>query len=194
MLENVPSVIGHALSAVRPGFGKTVYAREEFAAPETMSIASDAFVHEGAIPIRHTEDGAKVSPPLRFSGLPSAARSLVMIVEDADSPTPAPLVHVLAWDIPAEEGTGFQEAALDADAMPTTRAGASLGKNSLLAKGWLPPDPPKGHGAHRYCFQLFALDAVPVLEDGAGRGALIEALKGHVIAKGLLIGTYERAG
>ena len=194
MLENVPSAIGHALSSIRPGLGKIVYAREDLAAPETVRVISEAFVHEGAMPARHTEDGAKVSPPLRFAGVPEGARSLALVVEDADSPTPAPLVHALVWNIPAQENTGFQEAALDSDAMPTTRAGAALGKNSFMSKGWLPPDPPTGHGAHRYCFQVFALDAMPALDDGAGRGAVVEALKGHVLAKGMLVGTYERAG
>ncbi len=194
MLENVPAAIGHALSSIRPGLGKIVYAREDLAAPETMRVTSEAFGHEGSIPARHTEDGAKVSPPLRFTGMPQDARSLALVVEDADSPTPAPLVHALVWDIPAEENHGFHEAALDADAMPTTRAGASLGKNSFLSTGWLPPDPPTGHGPHRYCFQVFALDVVPELEEGAGRGAVVEALKGHVLAKGMLVGTYERAG
>lgn len=194
MLENVPAAIGHALSAIRPGLGKLVYAKDGFAAPDTIRVSSEAFGQEGAIPSRHTADGAKVSPPLRFSGLPAGARSLALVVEDADSPTPAPLVHALVWDIPADEDHGFQEAALDADSMPTTRAGASLGKNSFLSTGWLPPDPPTGHGPHRYCFQVFALDVVPALEEGAGRGAVVEALKGHVMAKGLLVGTYERAG
>ncbi len=194
MLENVPAAIGHALSSIRPGLGKIVYAREGLAAPETMQVTSEAFPHEGAMPARHTEDGAKVSPPLRFAGVPQGARSLVLVVEDADSPTPAPLVHALVWDIPAEENHGFHEAALDAGAMPTTRAGAALGKNSFLSTGWLPPDPPTGHGPHRYCFQVFALDVVLDLEAGAGRGAVVEALKGHVLAKGMLVGTYERAG
>ena len=194
MLENVPAAIGHALSSIRPGLGKIVYARPDLAAaPETMRVTSEVFDHEGAMPPRHTGDGAKVSPPLRFAGLPEGARSLALVVEDADSPTPAPLVHALVWDIPAEEGHGFHEAALDADAMPTTRAGASLGKNSFLSSGWLPPDPPTGHGPHRYCLQVFALDVVPELEEGAGRGAVVEALKGHVLAKGLLVGIYERA-
>jgi len=31
------------------------------------------------------------------------------------------------------------------------------------------------------------------LAAGAGRGEVVAALKGHVIAKGVLIGTYERA-
>ena len=194
MLENVPAAVGHALSSVRSGLGKIVYAREALVAPETMQVTSEAFPHEGAMPARHTGDGAKVSPPLRFARMPQGARSLVLIVEDADSPTPAPLVHALAWDIPAKENQGFQEAALDADAMPTTRAGASLGKNSFLSTGWLPPDPPTGHGPHRYCFQIFALDIVPALEDGAGRGAVVDALEGHVMAKGILIGKYERVG
>ena len=162
------------------------------AAPETLRITSDVFAHEGVIPVRHTQDGARVSPPLRFASLPQEARSLALVVEDADSPTPAPLVHVLVWDIPAEENIGFQEAALDTGAMPTTRVGASIGKNSFFTSGWLPPDPPAGHGAHRYCFQVFALDRPLGLDDGAGRSAFIEALKGHVLAKGLLIGTYER--
>ena len=70
----------------------------------------------------------------------------------------------------------------------------SLGKNSFFGSGWLPPDPPKGHGTHRYCFQVFALDAPAPLDEGAGRGAVVEALRGHVLAKGLLIGTYERVG
>ena len=194
MLENVPAAIGHALMSIRPGLGKLVYAREDLVAPETLRITSDAFAHDGPIPSRHTEDGARMSPPLRFANLPTGTQSLVLIVEDADSPAPAPFCHALVWNIPAKENTGFQESALDVDAMPTTRAGASLGKNSFMKTGWLPPDPPTGHGPHRYAFQLYALDTMPNLEDGAGKSAVVSALAGHVLAKGMLIGTYERAG
>lgn len=194
MLENMPAALGHALAGVRPGIEKTVYASAGLDAPETISVTSDAFVDGAAIPVRHTGDGARVSPPLRLSAFPVGARSLALIVEDADSPTPSPLCHALAWSIDPQDGGGFHEAALDADAMPTARGGALFGKNSMLSQGWLPPDPPPGHGAHRYVFQVYALDLVPDLEEGAGRGAVVAALKGHVLAKGLLIGTYERAG
>lgn len=193
MLENVPSAIGHALSSVRPGLDKIVYARSDLAAPETITLRSEAFAHEQPIPARFTSDGAKLSPPLAFTDVPPAARSLALIVEDADSPTPAPLCHALVWNIPSGDG-GFHEAALDADAMPTARCGAHFGKNSFMQSGWLPPDPPKGHGPHRYAFQLYALDTNPDLAEGSGRGALVAALTGHVLAKGLLIGTYERTG
>ena len=193
MLENMPSAIGQALSSIRPGLNKITSASPDLAAPDILRITSEAFAHEGAIPSRFTEDGAKLSPPLRFENVPAGTRSLALVVEDADSPTPSPLCHMLAWSIEGGDG-GFHEAALDADATPPARCGALFGKNSFMRPGWLPPDPPRGHGAHRYCFQLFALDIVPELEEGSGRGALVKALAGHVIARGLLIGTYERAG
>ena len=193
MLENIPAAVGHALSGIRPGTEKLTYAASDLAAPETIGITSEAFAANGPMPARFTSDGAKISPPLLFTNVPAAAKSLALIVEDADSPTPSPLCHVLAWNIAAEDG-GFHEAALDADAMPTARCGAVLGKNSFLSNGWLPPDPPTGHGAHRYAFQIYALDYQPDLAEGSGRGAFVEALRGHVLAKGLLIGTYERTG
>ena len=66
------------------------------------------------------------------------------------------------------------------------------GRNSYLQAGWLPPDPPPGHGVHRYAFQLFALEAGPAFEGTPGRDAVVEALKERALASGLLIGTYER--
>lgn len=194
MLENVPAALGHALRSIRPGLDKLSTAADHLAAPETLRVTSEAFAADGPMPSRFTEDGAKVSPPLHFEAIPDGTRSLVLIVEDADSPTPAPLCHMLAWNIEPEEGGGLHEAALDANAMPPARCGAVFGKNSFMKTGWLPPDPPTGHGPHRYCFQLFALDVTLALDEGTGRGTLVEALGGHVLGKGMLVGTYERAG
>ena len=69
----------------------------------------------------------------------------------------------------------------------------ALGRNSFLKPEYLPPDPPSGHGAHQYAFQIFALDKVLELDEAPGRGALIEAMKGHVLAMGSLVGRYERS-
>jgi phosphatidylethanolamine-binding protein (PEBP) family uncharacterized protein len=41
-------------------------------------------------------------------------------------------------------------------------------------------------------FQLFALDTPVRLDAGAGRGALADAIEGHVLAAAVLTGTYER--
>jgi phosphatidylethanolamine-binding protein (PEBP) family uncharacterized protein len=67
-----------------------------------------------------------------------------------------------------------------------------LGRNSFLAAEWLPPDPPTGHGPHLYVFQMFALDRKLDFDNHPGRGEVVKAMKAHVLAKGLLIGTYER--
>jgi len=68
----------------------------------------------------------------------------------------------------------------------------SLGRNSYLRQAWLPPDPPPGHGIHRYAFQLFALADGEPFKDAPGRHELIEALRKRAIASGCLIGTYTR--
>lgn len=56
----------------------------------------------------------------------------------------------------------------------------------------MPPDPPPGHGVHRYAFQLYALRAVPVFSETPGRDEVVDALREHAVASGLLIGTCER--
>jgi phosphatidylethanolamine-binding protein (PEBP) family uncharacterized protein len=58
--------------------------------------------------------------------------------------------------------------------------------------GWLPPDPPTGHGPHNYAFQIFALDSIPALGGTPGRSALVDAIRDHILAAGVLTGTYAR--
>jgi len=190
MLEHIPAAVGHALAGVRSGLGKSM-AKQHFAgAPEAIAVTSPAFGRDAPIPSQHTADGAGLSPPIAWQGLPAGTLSAVLVVEDADSPTPEPLVHAMVLDLPGRDG------ALAAGALKSPAgAGAPhrLGQNSFLRAEYLPPDPPSGHGPHRYAFQVFALDGPVTLAAGAGRGEVVAALKGHVIAKGVLIGTYERA-
>ncbi|MET0270459.1 MAG: YbhB/YbcL family Raf kinase inhibitor-like protein, partial [Sphingomonas sp.] len=65
-------------------------------------------------------------------------------------------------------------------------------RNSYFNEGWLPPDPPTGHGRHDYVFQLFALADVGDIGRNPGRSALLDAMAGRVIAAGMLVGTYSR--
>ena len=67
---------------------------------------------------------------------------------------------------------------------------------SGMGRGYLGPEPIKGHGPHRYSFQLFAL-AAPVALQGtpseqARPRALLSSVSGPVLAKGRLTGAYER--
>ena len=77
-------------------------------------------------------------------------------------------------------------------AATTTAPACRLGRNSYLQASWLPPDPPPGHGVHRYAFQVFALEAGASFDGEPGREAVLEAIREHGLASGCLIGTYER--
>jgi hypothetical protein len=186
MLEKMPRVLGEALSGLKAGLEGTTY-HEAFAdVAEGITVTSPAFTDGSALPARFTADGEGVSPPLAWGNLPPATEAIAVIVEDAGSPTPRPLVHCLAWNLPTAGGLAEGAASLEG------HPGSTLGKNSFLKEGWLPPDPPTGHGDHAYLFQVYALGRRLDLEAGSGREALVDAMRGAVLAKGSLTGTYAR--
>jgi Raf kinase inhibitor-like YbhB/YbcL family protein len=188
MLEHLPAQVGHALRRVRPGLDKLLCNDAALSAVPVLPVHSRAFDDGAPLPQRYTADGEGLSPPIQWHGVPADARSIALVVEDADSPTPKPLVHAIVWNLPGEDGV-LGEGVLNA--MHATGS-QDLGRNSLLQHAWLPPDPPPGHGPHRYAFEVFVLDRVPAHGEAPGRGGLLELLRGHVLASGLLLGTYER--
>lgn len=191
MLEHIPAWLGHAMQGMRAGTDKLAIARPELGGRfDALDLSSPGFGNGARLPVRFTADDAGVSPPLVWGSPPPGTARLALIVEDADAPSPQPLVHAVVWGLAAEAGT-LAEGAIAADGEGA--AGSDVGRNSFLREGWLPPDPPTGHGEHRYAFQLFALDA-GASDPGTtpGRGAVIQAMTGHVLAAGLLIGTYSR--
>ena len=191
MLEHVPHWLGHALRGIRAGADKLAILQPELGGSfEAIELSSPAFADGGRLPPRFTADGEGVSPPLVWGPLPAGTRALALIVEDPDAPSPQPLVHAVLWGIPADEHR-LAEGAIEADGAGAGD-GRDVGRNSYLREGWLPPDPPTGHGEHAYAFQLFALGDIPDPGETPGRAALVKAMAGKVLAAGLLIGTYER--
>lgn len=192
MLEHVPTWLGRMLSNVRAGADKLAIVQARLDGDvAALDLTSPAFADGAVLPVRFTADGAGVSPPLTWGAPPFGTASMALLVEDADAPTPQPLVHAVLWGLAADSGR-LVEGAIVADGAGTAD-GRDVGRNSFLREGWLPPDPPTGHGQHRYCFQLFAL-GVGVGDPGPspGRSALLAAMQGHVLAAGLLTGTYAR--
>jgi Raf kinase inhibitor-like YbhB/YbcL family protein len=190
MLQNLPDFVGHALRDQRAGLDQIAFRRLPLRGGQgAIAVTSLAFVDHGPLPVACTADGDGRSPPLQWSGVPAGAQSLVLIVEDADSPTPHPLVHAIAVGLAPGDGA-LQEGALNDDA--GAPADTRLGLNSYLQHRWLAPDPPPAHGVHRYAFQVFALGGDATLPEAPGREALMAALEQDAIASGLLIGTYER--
>lgn len=190
MLEHVPHWLGSAIRGLRAGADKLAIVQPELGSFESLHLASAAFANGARLPERFTADGDGVSPPLFWTGVPEGTERLALIVEDPDAPAPQPLVHALIWNLPPHEGE-LKEGAIRADGDGGI-SGSDVGRNSYLGEGWLPPDPPTGHGPHNYAFQLFALAPGPDLPATPGRSAMLNAMTGRVLAAGLLTGTYSR--
>jgi Raf kinase inhibitor-like YbhB/YbcL family protein len=189
MLEKLPPEVGDALRNRRAGIEETLIHRLR-SKPElgTIVVRSPAFNPDGPMPSRYTSDGAGVSPPLEWSVLPEQTSQVVIVVEDADSPTPHPLVHaIVVLRDPVE--SSIREGAINSP--HHEGIGLQTGLNSYLSHAWLPPDPPPGHGPHRYVFQVFALGETD-LSQSPGRSQVYEAIEHHGLGAGAVIGTYER--
>jgi Raf kinase inhibitor-like YbhB/YbcL family protein len=160
---------------------------EDFAMALLMN--SPAFAHGGLIPQRYTCDGANVSPPLQWSGVPLSAKSLVLIIEDPDAPDPeAPKTtwtHWILYDIPPTVHELPED--LARHGIP---AGAHDGLNDWLKTDYGGPCPPVG--THRYFRRLYALSAVLPDLHRPHRSTLAQAMHGKVLAEAALVGLYAR--
>jgi len=153
-----------------------------------MNLSSSAFAQNGAIPKKHTCDGGDVSPALSWSGVPAQAESLVLIVDDPDAPDPAApkmtWVHWVLYNIPPS-ANGL------AEGVKAPPAGTLEGLNDWKRTGYGGPCPPIGR--HRYFHKLYALDTVLPAMESPTKADLEQAMKGHVIEKAELIGTYQKS-
>jgi Raf kinase inhibitor-like YbhB/YbcL family protein len=156
----------------------------------SLAITSPVFQQGGPIPARYTCEGQDVSPPLEWSGAPANTKTLALIVDDPDAPDPAKpqrvYVHWVVYNIPASV-TSLKENA-SKTGMPK---GAVQGKNDWGKAEYGGPCPPIGR--HRYFFKLYALDIELTGLSGGTKTALEQAMKGHVVDSGELIGTYQKA-
>jgi len=178
MLEHLPGWLGGMLRNFRAGHSKLAILQPELEVGDAViDLSSPAFPYGGRLPVRFTADGEGVSPPLVWGDVPDGTAGLVLIVEDPDAPAIHPMVHALVPGIAAEERRLTEGAIV---------------KDGGGGEGWVPPDPPTGHGTHDYVFQLFALDAIPDLGPNPGRSGAMKAMTGHVLGAGMLVGTYSR--
>jgi Raf kinase inhibitor-like YbhB/YbcL family protein len=165
--------------------------RAETAAKGTLTVTSTAFASNTAIPPQYSAYDQDNSFPLAWSGAPKDTRSFALIMEDPDAKNPPPpVIHWVAWNIPAaekglREGLQKQDRLQDPDAL-------RQGPNTSGMVGYRGPRPPEGDPPHHYHVQLFALDKTLDIATGSNRDELLNAMRGHVLARGELIGTFQR--
>jgi Raf kinase inhibitor-like YbhB/YbcL family protein len=153
-----------------------------------LEVKSESFMSRAPMTAKYTQMGDSISPSLEWQGVPADAVSLAVICEDPDAPMSQPCVHWIAYNIPpklAELPEG-----LTAGDLPE---GAKQGKNYLGKAEYAGPKPPVGHGVHHYHFQVFALDRELNFYGPPDRNAMVDAMRGHVLGQGEVVGTYERA-
>jgi Raf kinase inhibitor-like YbhB/YbcL family protein len=148
-----------------------------------FTLRTAAFPNGHAVPRRFTCDGEDVSPALEWSGAPAGTRAFALVMDDPDAPS-GTFTHWLVTDIPKErtrldEGAPLQDVATE-------------GTNDFGRAGYGGPCPPRGHGPHRYRFQLHALGLPLGLGRGFPRHDFDRALRTHVLGTAMLMGTYER--
>ena len=155
----------------------------------TLTLQSAAIRDGGEIPTKYTCEGADISPPLAWNGVPEGTRSLVLIVDDPDAPDPrAPRmtwVHWVVYNIPSDAG-GLAEGTASATLPPGTEQGLNDWKRGTYGG----PCPPIGR--HRYFHKLYAVDTVLTFKSKPTKAEIETALEGHVIEQTELIGTYEK--
>jgi len=152
----------------------------------TLSLSSTAFKEGDRIPIKYTCDGEDISPPLVWSEPPQKTQAIALTVDDPDAPGGV-FTHWVLFNVPGNvrqlgEGVPAQE---------RLQNGALQGKNDFGRIGYGGPCPPRGP-AHRYRFTVYALDKPLDLKPGASKKQLLDAMKGHILAQGQLLGTYQR--
>lgn len=150
-----------------------------------IQILSSAFEEGGMIPRQYTCDGQDISPDLSWSAVPEGTQSVALIMDDPDAPS-GTFVHWVLYGLPAERHELTQSMPHD----KTLASGARQGINDFGKIGYGGPCPPSG--THRYYFTLYALDTDLDLPPGASKAELLDAMEGHILAEGQIMGKYER--
>ncbi len=151
-----------------------------------LQVQSKTFQDQTEMPVRVACRGAGISPHIQWSGAPSGTRSYALIATDWDAPAPQvrlfPVTHWVLYNIPnsvTEIPEGTSAAAIQ-------RQNGTANTSVVGAPEFTPPCPPMGR--HQYRFRVYALDVDQLRPAGDSRGAVFEAMSGHILAYGELIG------
>jgi Raf kinase inhibitor-like YbhB/YbcL family protein len=180
------ALLGRLLRGVRAGAQRSPLAGSGFDVPESITVTSSAFTDGGAMPASSAGKGVgdNVSPQLRWTGLPPETRHVVLIIDDIDVPLPRPLLHTIAVIEPTLDNVA-------AGSLQPGTAGMRFIRADLGQRGYTGPRPIPGHGPHHYRFHVFAIDE-PIPDSVSTAKALVATMAGHVLARGVLTGSYER--
>lgn len=151
-----------------------------------MHITSTAFAEGRTISDKYTCAGSNISPPLQWANAPAGVKSFALIADDPDAPA-GTWVHWVLYNLPP----AMMSLAEDLPSSPELPDGSKQGVNDFGQPGYGGPCPPPGK-PHRYFFKIYALDTMLNLKSGATKREVLNAMEGHVLGEGRLMGMYQR--
>lgn len=148
-----------------------------------MLVESKAFEDGGIVPLKYSFYGANTMPDFKISNLPASTKSIAIILHDLDVAAafnPEDNLHWLAWNLPASAPvTQIEEGKLPEGAV-NGRGRTYMGMGA-----------PNGPRYHHYVFEFYALDASLDIPSAGARAELMDAMKGHVVAKAAYVGRFR---
>ncbi|MFN8287685.1 MAG: YbhB/YbcL family Raf kinase inhibitor-like protein [Chitinophagales bacterium] len=141
-----------------------------------LTVSSPAFKSNDYIPDKYSCHGENTSPELNIVGIPKDAKCLALIVDDPDAPH-GTFDHWVLWNIPVAQ-------TIAANSQPGV-----AGKNGAGQNAYTGPCPPGG--THHYHFKVYALDTMLDVKAGADKKTVEDAMKGHILAEGELVGLFK---
>ena len=150
-----------------------------------INVSSPAFKDGEMIPPKYTCDGMDVSPPIEWENIPDQAKSIALVCDDPDAPM-GTWVHWVVFNLPADL-KGLPENSSPGFILSNN---AKEGINNFRKTSYGGPCPPAG--THRYFFKVYALDLILNINDSINKEKLLNAMNGHIIASGQLMGKYTR--
>ena len=190
------TLLGRLLKNRRAGETHTAWNLPNLQGSDQLTLTSEDFGDGEVMPLKQCAKqigGADLSPRLAWTALPPGTAQLLLVVEDIDVPMAKPAVHCLALIDPSAAEH------LEPGALSARQPGSGVRiLRSTIGRGYHGPAPIKGHGPHRYVFELFALsaaaDSAPTTPpiDQARPRAFLPTVTAPVLGRGRLTGVYER--
>jgi Raf kinase inhibitor-like YbhB/YbcL family protein len=166
---------------------------------QVLTLSTTAWTDGGTIPIKHSQAGRDVSPPLtwgdpQWTTPPQGDTSFVLLVHDLDAvngdgaTTP---LHWLVWNIPGSSRS-LPEGVPHGGEMPS--GARQISQSGPYYRG---PAAPATGAPHHYAFELYLIEGtidVPAVgaAPAATRTAVWAAMAGKIRGKATLTGTFKR--
>jgi Raf kinase inhibitor-like YbhB/YbcL family protein len=149
-----------------------------------IKVTSRVFKEGEHIPDRYACRGVNISPPLEWEDVPGTVKYAI-ICEDPDAPS-GTWTHWVIFNLPSNT-ISLSEWIMEREEIDN---GSKQGFNDFGTIGYRGPCPPGG--THRYFFTVYALDKEIQMPAKISKSDLLEAMHGHILDKGHLMGIYTR--